>query len=445
MLKLITTLTSKISPNLRQIISNASWLVADKVLRMAVALVVGVWIARYLGPEQFGLLNYAIAFAALFYPIASLGLDSIVVREIVQHPNRKERLLGTAFYLKLLGGLAATLLTTIGIYFFRADALSRLLVLTLAISFAFQAFEVVDLWFQSQVQSKNTVLAKNLAFAIVTALKIGCIQVRAPLQVFAYLYLIEIVVGAVGLLITYRAQNQSFDRWRISRNLIRQLLRDGYPLIFSGMAVIIYMKVDQIMIGQMLGDKFVGIYSAAARISEVWYFIPAAIASSVSPEIIKAKDVDSQQYYKKLQIVFDLMVLISVFISITMSFLAKPLILTLYGAEYSEAIPILVTHIWSSIFIFLGSARGIWLNAENLLVFSLKTTVIGAIINVVLNLFLIPKYAGLGAAIATVIAYSCAVLFSCIFYPKLWTVGQLMLRALVMQSLLSQLKMRITK
>ncbi|MBW4537592.1 MAG: flippase [Myxacorys chilensis ATA2-1-KO14] len=432
MLSKLANIKRKVTPGTRQIIGNGLWLTADKVLRMLVGLLIGIWVARYLGVEQFGLLNYTIAFAAFFTPIAALGLDSIVIREIVQHPTRKNSLLGSAFCLKLSGGLIGTLLATISIYFFRSDTLSRSLVPILTAGFAFQSFEVIDLWFQSQVQAKNTVLARNTAFAITTVLKVICLQLHAPLEVFAYLYLTEVILSVLGLVVVYKIQNQRFGLWKIDAKLMRQLLKDSSPLIFSGIAILIYMKIDQIMIGQMLGDRAVGVYSAALRVSEVWYFIPVAVASSVSPAIIKARQVEPKQYYQKIQTVFDGMVLISYSISIAMSFLAEPIILRLYGSDYSEAIPILVTHIWASVFVFLGVARSIWLTAENLVIFSLKTTVIGAIVNVGLNMILIPKYAGLGAAIATVVAYLFAVLLSCAFYPRLRSIGKLMLNALTL-------------
>jgi len=234
------------------------------------------------------------------------------------------------------------------------------------------------------------------------------ISFHAPLIAFAWAALGEVGLGAIGLIISYRVRGYSPWLWPWSSPLAKTLLKESWPLILSGLTVMIYMRIDQIMLGQMVGDKAVGLYSAATRISEVWYFIPMAIASSVSPAIYAAKEVSEALYYQRIKQLIRMLVLISLVISVPMSFMSSTLITILFGNGYSEAGKILAIHIWASLFVFMGVATSPWFIAEGLTEFSFHRTLIGAVVNVVLNFLLIPSYGGIGAAIATVIAYAIA-------------------------------------
>ncbi len=417
---------------LRAIITNTGWLFADRILRMGLGLIVGVWVARYLGVQQYGLFNYAIAFVALFSPLATLGLDNIVVRDIVRDSSNKEKILGTAFWLKLVGGVGSLLLAVGVIYVLRQDQkLTVWLVAILASVGIFQAVDPIDFWFQSQVLSKYTVVAKNTAFIITTLIKVALINMQAPLIAFAWVTLIEFSLGAVGLAIAYRIKGYSLRLWRWSFPVAKTLLKDSWPLILSGMTIMIYMKIDQIMLGEMIGDSAVGIYSAAARISEVWYFIPTAIVSSVAPTIYAAKQTSEALYYQRIKQLLRLMVVISVAIALPMSFLSGSIITMLFGDGYAAAGQVLAIHIWASLFVFMGVATSPWFITEGLTHLSLNRTLLGAIINVLLNLLLIPQYAGVGAAIATVISQSFAAFFSHAFHPRTRKIFQLQIKSLL--------------
>ncbi|MFO0053873.1 MAG: flippase [Dolichospermum sp.] len=399
----------KSSDKLRKIIANTGWLFADRILRMGVGLFVGVWVARYLGVQQFGVFNYATAFVALFSTLSTLGLDAIVVRSIVREPEKRAEILGTAFWLKLFGGVTALVLAVGSIIVVRHDdQLTISLVAILSSVGIFQAFDTIDLWFQSQVQSKYTVIAKNTAFVITALVKVALISFHAPLIAFAWAGLGEVSLGAIGLIISYRVRGYSPWLWPWSSPLAKTLLKESWPLILSGLAIMVYMRIDQIMLGQMVGDKAVGLYSAATRISEVWYFIPMAIASSVSPAIYAAKEVSEALYYQRIKQLIRMLVLISLVISVPMSLMSGKLITILFGNGYAEAGKILAIHIWASLFVFMGVATSPWFIAEGLTEFSFHRTLIGAVVNVVLNFLLIPSYGGIGAAIATVIAYAIA-------------------------------------
>lgn len=390
---------------LRDIVANTGWLFADKVIRMGVGLFVGVWVARYLGPSRFGLLNYTGAFVALFSVFATLGLDGIVVREIVRDRSSREEILGTAFFMKLSGGVATLVFSLAGISILRpADHLALWLVAITAFGTVFQAVDVVDLWFQSQVASKYTVYARNGAFLLIALVKVVLILNGAPLIAFALAGVGEIALAAAGLAVAYRSHGNRLKEWRGSLACGKRLLRDSWPLIIGGLSVMVYMKIDQVMLGGMLGDAEVGIYTAATRISEIWYVIPTVIVSSVFPAVIEAKGRDEGLYYRRLQRLFSLMTGLALLIAVPMTFLSTQMVTLLFGKNYALSGPILAVHIWASLFVFLGVAQGPWDLTENLTRLSLFRTVVGAIMNILLNLILIPRFSAIGAAVATIIS-----------------------------------------
>jgi len=392
-------------PNLLKIVDNIGWLIFDKVLRMGVGLLVVVWVARYLGPQQFGLFNFATAFVGLFGAVAGLGLQSIVVRDIVRDPTCKEETLGTAAVLQLGGGVLAYGLILGTIFLLRPnDVLAKWLVAILGSMMLFKASEVAVYWFESQVLSKYTVWVQNGSFMVFAAVKVALILGNAPLLAFAWATMAEAAFVALLLLAMLGLRGTGLLKLKVSLTRAKVMLTDSWPLMLSGLAIVAYMKIDQIMLGQMLGDEAVGIYSAATRISEVWYFIPMMIVASVFPAILDAKKHSEALYYQRLQRLYDLMVWLSVAVALPMTFLAGPIVALLYGPAFGEAGTVLAIHIWASVFVFLGVASSQWFVAENRQILSFQRTLLGAVINVVLNYIWIPIFGAVGAAYATVLA-----------------------------------------
>jgi PST family polysaccharide transporter len=269
----------------------------------------------------------------------------------------------------------------------------------------FQAFDAIDFWFQSRVLSKYSVLAKNTAFLVASLVKISLILGKAPLLFFAATGLFEIALGSCGLILAFLRHGRALTRWNPSISMARKLLADSWPLILSGISIMVYMRIGQIMLGNLAGNQAVGIYSAATKISELWYFIPTAIVSSVYPAIIQAKRVDQGLYYRRLQRLFSIMTLLSLSIALPMTFLSGTIVSLLFGREFLAAGPVLAVHIWAAFFVFLGVAQGPWDLTENLTKLSLFRSTVGAIVNVVLNSVLIPIYGPIGTAIAAVVSY----------------------------------------
>lgn len=372
---------------------------------MGVGLLVLLWIARYLGPQHFGLFNFAAAFVGLFGAVAGLGLQSIVVRDIVRDPTCKEETLGTAAVLQFGGGVLAYGLILGTIFWLRPDdVLAKWLVAVLGSMMMFKASEVAIYWFESQVQSKYVVWVQNGSFLLFSAVKAGLIMGSAPLMAFAWTTMAEALLIAVLLLLMLEAKGPRIRELKVTMSRAKALITDSWPLMMSGLSVVVYMKSDQIMLGQILGNEAVGIYSAASRISEVWYFIPTMIVASVFPSLLDAKKISQDIYNQQLQRLYDIMVWLSIFIAVPMTILARPIIIFLYGEAFTEAGVVLSIHIWASTFVFLGVASSQWLISENRQILSFQRTLLGALINITLNYIFIPIYGAVGAACSTVVA-----------------------------------------
>ncbi|HEY9809681.1 MAG TPA: flippase [Halomicronema sp.] len=432
MLKKLSEFTQKLSPGFRKVLSNTAWLFGEKILQMALGLLVGVWVARYLNPQNFGLLNYATALVGLLSPFATLGLHQIVVRDLTRNSSEKDEILGTAFVLKLLGGLV-TFAATFGLVMVLnpEDKLTHWLVAIAATGTLFSSFDVIDFWFQSQVQSKYTVWSTNTAYILINVVKITLIQLKASLVAFSWALTAEKAVAAVALMTTYNLKGYQARAWRFSWVRAQELVSQSWPLIISSFVIMIYMRIDQVMLGQMREPGEVGIYSAAVKVAELWYFIPGAVVQSVFPTVVKAKDKDEKLYYERLQQLFNFMAWISYAVAIPMTFLSSQIVWLLYGNKYAGAAPSLAVLVWAGLFVSLGMARSPWLITEGLMKYSAATTAVGAVINMILNFLLIPKYGGLGAGIATVIAQMFAAYLSHSFYPKTRKIFWLQTRALL--------------
>jgi len=399
-----------ISSGLRRYLSNTAWMVGEKIIRILLNLFIAVYVARYLGPEEFGILNYAISFVVLFSSFAILGLDGVVVRNLVDSPSDRDFILGSAFALKLCGSIVLIGLVYYSLMFTSADSLTIRMICVISAGMIFRSLGVIDFFFQSTVQAQLNTFSQFCAAVISSFYQIGLIFYNAPLICFAWAVVLENFALSIAQIFTYIYKNYSVFRWRFTLNCAAELLRDSWPLFLSGVMVMIYMRIDQVMIKEMLSNEMVGNYAAAVRISEAWYFIPMAITASVFPAVMNARKMNKIAYFARLQLLFDVMCWIAILIAIPVTFLSDSGIRILYGEKYLYAGDVLKIHIWSGIFVFWGVTSSKYLLAENLVMISFLQTAMGCIANIILNVMLIPKFGIIGAAWATFFSYGIAVL-----------------------------------
>ncbi|WP_416666458.1 flippase [Egbenema bharatensis] len=419
MIKQLHQLGTKLSFSQRRVLGNIAWLFTDRFLQMGLALFVGLWVARYLGPDRFGSLNYAMSFVSLFGIIASLGLDSIVVRDVVRYPDAKHEILGTAFLLKLIGGLVSIPAVIWVNSLLRPDEpMMQWLVAIVAVGGIFNAFNIISFWFQAQVNSKYSVIVRNTAYIMTCGIRIALISFEAPLIAFAVALLIEMILGGLGLLISYQWKERDFHRWSQSMQRARSLLRDSFPMIITGAVTVIYMRTDSVMLGQMANDRLVGLYAAVMKLAEMWYFVPGAITGTVFPLVIKLKEQNETLYYERAQQLFTLMAGLSYLVAIPISLFSSQLMFIFYGEDYVEGGNVLAIYVWAGLFVSLGVARGPWMVAGDLLNFRATAAAAGAVINVALNWVLIPRIGIMGATIATLISQCISCYLANAFHPK---------------------------
>jgi PST family polysaccharide transporter len=296
-------------PQLIQILDNIGWLVFDKALRLCLGLVVSVWIARYLGPNQFGELSYVVAFTALFGVLASFGMKDLVVRDLVRHPQSANSILGSAAGLLLLSGLLAYASTLVGVRFARPDNPTiQIATAVLGSMMLLRAADIGRFWFESQVLSKYVVWGQSLVFLVAAATKVFLILEEAPLIAFVWVLAGEAVCTSIVILAVFNRAGPGVRSVKFDLTRAKAMARDSWPLVLSGVAIMIYMKVDQLMIAHMLDDNSVGVYSAAVSVSEVWYFMPVIIASSFFPSMVTVDDRDAVSSRNAFQRLFDVLV-----------------------------------------------------------------------------------------------------------------------------------------
>ena len=397
---------------------NTSWLFGEKLARLILGLIVGAYVARYLGTENFGIINYAISFVAIFTSFSTLGMDEIVVNKLLQKEYDPKIVLGTSFILRLLASLLAIIVIFVSLAFFSSDTSNNIYILIVAFGIVFQSVNVIDLFFQSRVQSKYIAIASLASLIINSLLRLYFIYIKAPLIYFVYLLFLENLVLAMGLIFFYYRNKKSILAWKYNKDLAKRLFYASLPLVFSTVIISIYMRIDQLIIKEKLDLASVGNYSAAARISELWYFIPMTIGSSLFPAIINAKKIGEELYKKRLQQLFDLMVVLSLSIAIAVSFCSDWIITTLYGYKFSEAADVLTIHIWAGVFVFIGVANSKFTIIENLTRIAMYRTLLGVSLNIILNLLLIPKLGIRGAAIAALVSQFVSSYLSSFFWKK---------------------------
>jgi O-antigen/teichoic acid export membrane protein len=376
-----------------------------------------------LGPERFGQLNYGIAMAALVGVVAALGLDSVVQRDLVRMPSQRDELLGTCFALKVLAGLLGYTLLVIIVRATVQEPTTRAVCYIIGLGLLANGSFAVDNWFQSQNQAKFSAYVQGLSFFAAGTTRIALLYLSAGLLAFAWGYCLEpLLIGAL-FLIFFQAVAGSLVDLKFSRSLAHKWLVESWPLLLAGLAIIVYTRIDQVMLAQLAGDRALGVYSAAVRISEIGYFIPPILGAGFLPSIVRTREADIAKYDARRQYYFDLSVVVAVAIALPTTLLAGPIIHLLYGSAYAEAVPILCALAWATLFAFIGGARQQYLITEGHMKFSFAAALAAAILNVVLNIFLIPRYQGFGAAIATLVSYGLSAVFSSFFYRPTRAMG----------------------
>jgi len=417
----------------KAISSNISWLFAEKAVRFVLSFLVAVWVTRYLGPDRYGILSYTVAFVGILGIFIGFGLENILIRELVKQPELKDILLGNAFLLFLGSSLFCFLISTTVIYYFRTDDLQTIwLVVILSFSYLLKPFKIISLYFESKVQGKLFVPYTIIALVVTNLLKIYFVFNEESLYAFAWTMVIEDVIISLGLIHLYYSKGlHKTIRFRIDLTLTKSLLKDSLPLMFSAFMIVILMKIDQVMLREMVSATEVGLYSVAVTLASVWLFVPAIIVRSFFPKIVVAKKNDIGTFHKQVQQLYKLIAFIGYSVCIPITLFSNQLVLFLYGESFSEAGIMLSTLVWTGFFVGLTTVRESYIYTMNLTKQQLIITIMCALLNIGINLILIPIYQGFGAVLATLFCQAFGTIASSIFVKSLRSNGVMMLKAAI--------------
>lgn len=409
----------KIGDGSVKVFKNFTWLFFDKCIKSVVGLGVAAWLARYLGQEGFGVWNYALAFIAIVSAFSTLGLDTIFIRDVVRNSENKNQILGSAFFIKTVSSFVAFIVCIILIHFFQPhSSLIKLMVMIMAMSFLFQAFDVIDFYFKSQLQSRYVVFARNIPFLIISLTQVIFIINRAPLIIFAWLFLVESVFAAMLLLVFYKFKGGEISCWKVDKTTTVQLLKNGWPLFIAFISSMLYLKIDQIMIGQILDERSVGIFSAALKIYEIPFYFLVLLTASIFPKLVEVYEKNKELFFKRYSQITSLYTFCSLILLTIFILFGQLIISILFGSNYIEAYyPLIILSI-GLVFIYNGMLRSSYLSVSHNEKIIFYATVISAILNILLNYFLIKLYGIVGSAIATLVTQFLSLFISNYFFSE---------------------------
>ncbi|PFA05079.1 MULTISPECIES: flippase [Bacillus cereus group] len=421
--------------------SNTIWLILERVFQLILGLVVGIWTARYLGPSNYGMLNYGASFVAFFSVICSLGLENVIIKYFVDYPKKNNTILFSAITIRLgtsiISVLVIYLIASITYY----DEKMIIAVITLqSLALIFNSLDTIDYWFQSRLMSMYVVIAKSIARLIVSIWKVYLLISGASLQFFALSSAIEAMILGVILLIVYFKKNSV--QLSFSRRYSKELLLNSYHFILSGLLVTVFTQMDRIMLGNLIGQESVGVYSVASTIATLWYFVPLAVINSARPIILKKKQVSIPEYQEKLKQLYAFIFWLGLLVSLFITLFSNLIIKTLYGQQYvGAAIPLAIL-IWASVFSLLGTARNIWIVSEGVNKYTKYYFLIGMLVNFVLNYIFINHFGVAGSAVATLIAQITTTIIAPMFFAKTRESTYLMSQALILRGVIPKPKGR---
>ncbi len=396
-------------------VSNSFWMLLEKSARVISGILVGVLVVRYLGDAQFGVITYGLGVIAILTIFSTLGLDSLVVRELLTRGKNKYEIIGTAFWMRFIGSL----IVMGGACFYslmRDPPQTTFIVFLLSISIIFQSFTVIDFYFQSEVKGKFTAISQVITLFVSAIIKLVFIFIKAPLEWFATMAAFEAGFAAFTQFVFYKKEGQMIRYWRFNFKEAKLLLYLAIPLILSSFVQMLYQNADTILIARFLRDMGqVGQYGAGARISQASYFIPVAICAAVFPGIVNNRD-NKELQIKRLTQLYSLMIWGSLTIIAGGMIFGDLVIGFLYGAKFPAAPHIFKIHIWLSLPIFWGTAWGMWMLAMHEQKYLFYLQLINATFTLASEYILIPRMGITGAAYALLIGSYFTMFFILIIY-----------------------------
>lgn len=411
---------------------NVGWLVGDRAFRLLISLVVNVWLVRYLGAESFGLMSFAQSLVVIFAVVSQLGLETIIVRDLVRAPDDAPRILGTSLGLRVAGsvGTLALACTTAAIFSPGIPAVVGVTAIFATTAFS-QAFDVIEFWFQSGSRIRPLAIARTSASLGGSALKVAAILLNAPLEGVAAAIAGEFALSSIAVGIAYRMQVRSVGRWQFSTQRARTLLADSWPLLVNSIAIVISVRVDQMLLTALRGTLENGWYAAAQRLTEILFYLPVAALMSANPILLRTHEQDPANYERRLQRLFSVLGMLGLAVATVVSLLALPLVRLLFGPEFEPSASVLAILVWACPPLFLGVAQTNWFIAHGRQTGLMTRSLVAAGASVALNSALVPTYGAQGAAVSMLVSQVFSQIVINAFVPETRGLFRMQVRALL--------------
>lgn len=385
-------------------VKNSSWMIGEKLLTIISGLFVGIYVARYLGPEQFGVLSYVLAVVSVFMAIGRLGMDSILVRDIARYPSKAKLYLNSAFTIMFVLSFFFVSVLAMGAYFLEEDKRVELYMYIVAVGLVFQSFLVVDYNFQALLKAKYSSLAKIPALAISSVIKVILVWMEADLLSFVIASLFDQMMIAFLLVVVHFKKKQPVFSFNADSMLVKSLLKSAWPIMISSAAVMLYMRIDQIMIKHYLGMYDLGLYSAASKVSGAWSIIIVIASLSLTSALVQMKYANNVvEYETKLVKLYSVFLAAGLLATIISILVGDWLIGFLFGNLFKEAGIVFIILMLSAPFTAIGSLSMRYFYIEGLEKKIAVRSIIGLMINIPMNMVFIPIWGIDGAALSTVI------------------------------------------
>ncbi len=415
-------------------VKNAGWIIAGRLIQMLISLVVGLLSARYLGPSNYGLINYASAYTAFFMAFCTLGINSLLVKEFVDHPEEEGKIIGSALALRAISSFLSAGVIIAIVCIVDADEPTTIAVAALyTIGLIFQIFETFNYWFQSKLKSKVTAIVGLVSYMVMAAYKIALLAFGKSVLWFAFATSLEHICVGVLLLIMYR--HYGGKRLEYSKEVSRRILSKSVYFILPGLMVAIYGYSDKLMLKHMLSQTEVGYYSTATTIAGLYSFVLTAIIDSVYPSVMSAWNVSKEQFENRNRQLYAVVFYVAFGFSLLLCIFGEIIVVILYGKSYLDAVQPLRIVTWYTAFSYLGVARNAWIVCEDKQRYLKYIYCSSAICNVILNLILIPRGGASGAAAATLITQITTVFVVPFFIKPLRRNSVLMLEAVALKGI----------
>lgn len=428
---------------------NSAWIIVQNIVTMILGLIVISFIARYFGPRKYGVFNFVLSFVGLFSSIAAIGINNVVIKDLTMNPENEGKILGTSLVIRLVASVVLIILSQAMLFMINgSDKTIMAIGLLISLMMIFNSFEIIDYYLRYTLKMKYIAIIKIITCIVLSALKIGCILFKFGLIFYAFSYLIEIILYTILMIFVYKhiKKKEIKYRWKFDKGYAKALLSKSWYFALSSAMIMIYLRIDQTMLGYIFEDKtVVGIYSAAVKVTEMWVFVPLALIASMNPIIIGFKKTDEKKYKENLDRLYYIISAMCIVFTIGIIIFSKLIILILYGREFIEASKMLYILVFGTFFGMIGSVHYIWLICEDKQKYCLFYSFSGCISNIIFNIILIPKYGGYGAAIATLISQIIANIISFSFFKETRKLTINALKAIFLVNLFKDFKLYFKK